>query len=204
MTKSHYVQSRKKSTNAPRQTSTKFRRIRRNLMVSLNQKWQKNKRISAVMKIKISTTKYNQATNFWQSFLYFVIWFSALSNSCSVKGTFNNDLSLSMCSSVPFAPNSLVSADYPGKFYLLFLPLKSIISENTQTLSGKLNVYSEKISQRKKVSVLVVILVRIFPYFRVSLRIQTECGKKQTRITPNKYTFHAVYVCWRKGSVLTK
>ena len=29
--------------------------------------------------------------------------------------------------------------------------------------------------------------------YRVSLRIQSECGKIRTRITPNTDTFHAVY-----------
>ena len=29
--------------------------------------------------------------------------------------------------------------------------------------------------------------------YRVSLRIQSECGKMRTRITPNTDTFHAVY-----------
>ena len=47
-------------------------------------------------------------------------------------------------------------------------------------------------------SVFGVILVRIFPDSdwkqRVSLRIQSECGKMPTRVTPNTDTFHAVYV----------
>ena len=30
--------------------------------------------------------------------------------------------------------------------------------------------------------------------YSVSLRIQSECGKMQTRITPNTDTFHAVYI----------
>ena len=29
--------------------------------------------------------------------------------------------------------------------------------------------------------------------YRVSLRIQSECGKMRTRITPNTDAFHAVY-----------
>ena len=35
--------------------------------------------------------------------------------------------------------------------------------------------------------------------YRVSFRIQSECGKMQTRITPNNYTFYAVLnteICW--------
>ena len=53
-----------------------------------------------------------------------------------------------------------------------------------------------------KVSVLGVILVRVFPHSNwVSLRIQSksfriksECGKIQTRITPNTGNFYAVKV----------
>ena len=48
-----------------------------------------------------------------------------------------------MCSSVTFAPKSLVSGNFLEKFYLLFLPLESAIPENTRTLSGILNVYSK-------------------------------------------------------------
>ena len=43
-----------------------------------------------------------------------------------------------------------------------------------------------------------------------SLRIQSDCGKMGTRITPNMDTFHPVlggtylsYVCWRLAGVLT-
>ena len=38
---------------------------------------------------------------------------------------------------------SLISANSPEKFYLLFLPLGSAIPENTRTLSGILNIYSK-------------------------------------------------------------
>ena len=48
-----------------------------------------------------------------------------------------------MCSSVHFATRSLVSVDFPVKFYLLFLALGSTTPENTQILSGILNVYSK-------------------------------------------------------------
>ena len=53
-----------------------------------------------------------------------------------------------------------------------------------------------------KVSVFGVFLVRIFPHldwtrrdtsFFVSLRIQSKCGKRRTRKTPNMDTFYAVY-----------
>ena len=49
-----------------------------------------------------------------------------------------------------------------------------------------------------------VILVCIFPHldwilrYSVSLRIQSECGKMRTRITPNTDTFHAVWVARKK------
>ena len=52
-----------------------------------------------------------------------------------------------------------------------------------------------------KVSVFGVILLRIFPHsdwilnterYEVSLRIQSECRKMRTRITPNMDTFYAV------------
>ena len=52
-----------------------------------------------------------------------------------------------------------------------------------------------------KVSVFWVILDRIFPHsdwirrdtpYSVSLRIQSECGKMRTRITPNTDTFYEV------------
>ena len=35
---------------------------------------------------------------------------------------------------------------------------------------------------------------RIRTEYEVSLRIQSECGKMQTRIIPNTDTFHAVFV----------
>ena len=41
-----------------------------------------------------------------------------------------------------------------------------------------------------KVSVFGVILVRIFPH---ADRIQSECGKMRTKITPNMDTFHVVH-----------
>ena len=56
----------------------------------------------------------------------------------------------------------------------------------------------EIIATASKVSVFGVILVRIFPHLdariqkRLSLCIQSECGKMWTRITPNTDTFHAV------------
>ena len=53
-----------------------------------------------------------------------------------------SNLFVGMCSSVTFAPKSLVSADFPGKFYLSFLPLGSIIDESIRTLSAIPNVYS--------------------------------------------------------------
>ena len=44
-----------------------------------------------------------------------------------------------------------------------------------------------------KVSEFRDILVRIFPHLDwISLRIQSECGKMWTRITPNTDTFYAV------------
>ena len=53
-------------------------------------------------------------------------------------------------------------------------------------------------------SVFGVILVRIFPHFpafgpntekyEVSLRIQSECGKMRSRITPNTGPFYAMKV----------
>ena len=45
---------------------------------------------------------------------------------------------------------------------------------------------------RKKVSVFGVILVRIFPHSEWIFRIQSECRKIRTRITPNTDTFYAV------------
>ena len=41
----------------------------------------------------------------------------------------------------------------------------------------------------EKVSVFGVILVRIFPHWGCG-----KCGKMQSKITPNKDTFHTVYV----------
>ena len=40
-------------------------------------------------------------------------------------------------------------------------------------------------------------------YVEISLRIQSECGKMQTRITPNTDTFYAVLSAWctLKGDV---
>ena len=37
--------------------------------------------------------------------------------------------------------------------------------------------------------------------YRVSLRIQSECGKMQTRITPNTDTFHAVSTIYTRVKV---
>ena len=64
-----------------------------------------------------------------------------------------------------------------------------------------------------KVSVFGVILVRIFPHsdrmrkirtsglnserYSTYLRIQSECGKIRTRITPNRDTFYAVLDFWQ-------
>ena len=51
---------------------------------------------------------------------------------------------LFMCSSVPFAPQSLlIFFDSHGNFYLLFLYLGSTIPENARILSEILNVYSK-------------------------------------------------------------
>ena len=41
-----------------------------------------------------------------------------------------------------------------------------------------------------------------FSYFQVSLRIQSECGKMQTRITPNTDTFYAVKTLTLKRFVI--
>ena len=53
----------------------------------------------------------------------------------------------------------------------------------------------------QKVFIYRVILVRIFLHlaqirkeFGVSLRIQSECGKMRTRITPNTVTFYAMCI----------
>ena len=35
------------------------------------------------------------------------------------------------------------------------------------------------------------------PKYSVSLRIQSECGKTRTRITPNADTFHAASIRWK-------
>ena len=48
-----------------------------------------------------------------------------------------------MCSSVPFAPTSLTSADSPGKFFQLILPLRNTIPGKKDMLSGMLKVYSK-------------------------------------------------------------
>ena len=52
------------------------------------------------------------------------------------------------------------------------------------------------ISTAWKLSLFGVILVHIFPHLdwirRVSLRIQSECGKLRTRKAPNMNTFYAV------------
>ena len=57
----------------------------------------------------------------------------------------------------------------------------------------KLKVIIYILYAAKKVSVFGIILVRIFPHFHfVSLRIQSECGKMWTIITPNTGTFNAV------------
>ena len=58
-----------------------------------------------------------------------------------------------------------------------------------------------------KVSVFRVYLVRIFPHldwYGVSPRIQSECGKIQTRKTPNMDTFHAVQVTAQKMKISVK
>ena len=60
------------------------------------------------------------------------------------KGTYIprvSDLFIGMCFSVLFPPRSLVSADFPGKFHLLFLRLGSTIPENTRIFSEIMNVY---------------------------------------------------------------
>ena len=47
-----------------------------------------------------------------------------------------------------------------------------------------------------KVSIFEVILFRIFPHldwYFISLRIQSECGKIRTRITPNTASFYTVF-----------
>ena len=45
-----------------------------------------------------------------------------------------------------FSSRSLVSADSPGKSYLLFLPLRSIFFKNTRILSEILNVPKQKLT----------------------------------------------------------
>ena len=58
----------------------------------------------------------------------------------------------------------------------------------------KVAVHEEK-SKSVRMSIFGVILVRIFPHSNsVSLLIQSECRKKQTRITPNTDTFYAMTV----------
>ena len=42
-------------------------------------------------------------------------------------------------------------------------------------------------------------LVRIFLRYSVSLRIQSECGKIRTRITPNTNTFYTVFLSIMKN-----
>ena len=60
----------------------------------------------------------------------------------------------------------------------------------------------------RKVSVFGVILVHIFPYsdrkFELSLRIQSECEKIRTSITPNTNTFYAVQSNIYDGVFFTK
>ena len=58
------------------------------------------------------------------------------------KGTIatgESDKFFGICSSVSLTLRSLASADSPGKFYMLFLPLGSTIFENTRILSGILD-----------------------------------------------------------------
>ena len=49
------------------------------------------------------------------------------------------------------------------------------------------------VDRLQKVSIFGVILDRIFPHADW-IRIQTECGKMRTRITPNMDTFHPVRI----------
>ena len=46
-----------------------------------------------------------------------------------------NSLSFGMRYSVPIAPSSLVSSDFTGKVYMLFLPLGSTSTESTGIIS---------------------------------------------------------------------
>ena len=67
--------------------------------------------------------------DFWQLFCKgtFVIW--------------QSELFFGIFCSVSFVSRSLVFADSPRKFCLLFLPLGSVILENARILFGILNVY---------------------------------------------------------------
>ena len=49
-----------------------------------------------------------------------------------------------MCPSVTFGTRRLVSADSPGKFYLLFFSIRRAVPENRRIISGILKVYSKK------------------------------------------------------------
>ena len=74
-------------------------------------------------------------------------------------------------------------------FYLTFLSLV-----NCFVFVSLWNKDSHSVVTVWKVSLFGVILVRVFPVYLISLRIQSECGKMRTRITPNTDTFYALCI----------
>ena len=122
-----------------------------------------NKRISAVIKTMISTIKYNQVKFFLQNFLVYVIWFSVLRGSCSVKvvlwlGSATSSLiCVIQCFSLPEFYSSLCrfSLEIPRYSRIIFLEMQRYTAWNKMSilkqklgLLGKRKCYLTKTTEK--------------------------------------------------------
>ena len=90
--------------------------------------------------------------------------------------------------------------DGPVNTFFYILVYKTTLPQSLQVpFEASFEKYSDKLSLRKKCPYSELFwsaFSRIrteYEWYRVSLCIQSECGKMRTRITPNTDTFHEVY-----------
>ena len=122
-----------------------------------------NKRISAVIKTMISTIKYNQVKFFQQNLLVYVIWFSVLRGSCTVKvvlwlGSVTSSLiCVVQCFSLPEFYSSLCwfSLEIPRYSRIIFLEMQRCTAWNKMSilkqklgLLGKRKCYLTKTTEK--------------------------------------------------------
>lgn len=87
------------------------------------------------MKTVISTIGYNQVTYFFAKYFIFCVMIFCIEKQLLCKGNFIVG-EQPRRSSLSFAPSGLVSADSPGKSYLILIPLGSSFPENIRVLNG--------------------------------------------------------------------